>query len=90
MGLCPLYPPVFARPRLLMVCQRFESHSVVGLQGLAAHPFLPPLQGGYGGWGHIPQTPCHGVFAPLYPPVFAHPRLLRVCQGFESHSVAGW
>jgi len=25
-------------------------------------------------WGHIPQTPCHGGFAPLDPPFFPPPR----------------
>ena len=56
-GFAPLYPPVFARPRLLMVCQRFESHSVVGLQGLAAYPLFLF-------WGHIPQGPLHPQFFP--------------------------
>ena len=26
---------------------------------------------------------------PLHPQIFPHPRLLRICQSFEPHSVAG-
>ena len=57
-------------------------------------PPSTPLAGGHEGWGHIPQTPCHGGFAPLDPPyrgVYggSHPRLQRVCHGFGSHSFVG-
>jgi len=56
----PCTPPIFARPRLLGVCQRFESYSVVGLQGLAAYPLFLF-------WGHIPQGPLGGGCAPSTP-----------------------
>ena len=45
-------------------------------RGWLLAPFLPPSQGGMGGWGHIPQTPWEG--APPPPPPFPTP----VCWGF--------
>jgi len=38
--------------------------------------------------GTSPKPPGMG-HSPLHPHVFAHPRLLMVHQGFESHPVAG-
>ena len=62
----------FPRPRLLRVCQRFESHSVVSLQKLAVHPLIlvlgahPPSPLG---WGCAPSTPsfCPPSFAESLP-----------------------
>ena len=59
-GATPPPPPVFAHPRLLMVRQRFESHSWRGYRGwppspnfnfVGGHPLTPPS------WGLRPPVP---------------------------------
>jgi len=57
------------------------------LQELAARPIFTPLAGGYGVGAH-PPNPLPGVL-PL-DPLFSHPHLLRVHQGFGSHSWVGF
>jgi hypothetical protein len=52
--------------------------------GVARVGYSPPI---FSFWGHIPQTPWEGAAPP--PPPFVHPRGLRVCQRFGSHSWRG-
>jgi len=80
-GFRPPGPPV-SHPRWLGVCQRSGSHSWRGFKCGQ----LAPLFFYFGGTS--PTPPAMGACAPLDPP-FAHPRWLRVCWRFGSHSWRG-
>ena len=80
MGASPPGPP-FAHPRGLRVRQSFGSHSWRVCQGGQLAPSF---------WfcgGDTPHAPRQGASPPG--PPFAHPRGLRVCQRFGSHSWRG-
>jgi hypothetical protein len=80
MGASPPWPP-FCPPPWAEGSPEFWAPLVAGLLRWATCPLFLF-------WGHIPQTPCHGGFAPL-DPSFAHPRRLRVRQSSGPHSWPG-
>ncbi len=65
-------PVLFFPPSFAQGLPGLRGPLVGGLRELPSRPFDWFL------WGHIPQAPWHGGFAPLHPPVF--PTL--VCSGF--------
>ena len=81
MGAVPPGPP-FCPPPLAEGLPAFWAPLVAGLQGWATRPSF-----GFVG-GHPPQPPAMGASPPG--PHFAHPRWLRVCQGFGPHSWQGY
>jgi|GEM_PF-4850453 len=80
----PLSPPPFAGG-----LPGFRVPLVGGSAGVSCSPpFYPPIAGGYEGLGAYPPGPPGGGSASSTPD-FAHTPLLRVHQGFWSHSCVG-